>query len=74
VYLNNVSSGGGTKFEYLNFTATPRKGSALIWPSMLNSLEGRDEWTWHEALPVDVGFKYGANVWIRLRDVQNAMC
>jgi prolyl 4-hydroxylase len=74
LYLNDVLGGGGTEFHYLNFTATPKKGSALIWPSMLDSLEERDEWTWHEALPVEEGFKYGANAWIRLRDFQNAKC
>ena len=74
LYLNDVLGGGGTEFQYLNFTATPKKGSALIWPSMLDSLEGRDEWTFHEALPVEKGFKYGANAWIRLRDYQNAKC
>ena len=74
LYLNDVLGGGGTQFKDLNFTATPKKGLALIWPSMLDSLEGRDEWTMHEALPVEKGFKYGANAWIRLRDYQNAKC
>ncbi|KAL3810806.1 hypothetical protein ACHAXA_006836 [Cyclostephanos tholiformis] len=74
LYLNDVLGGGGTEFHYLNFTATPKRGSALIWPSMLDSLEGKDEWTWHEALPVEEGYKYGANAWIRLRDFQNAKC
>jgi prolyl 4-hydroxylase len=74
LYLNDVLGGGGTEFQYLNFTVTPKKGSALIWPSMLDSLEGRDLRTFHEALPVEKGFKYGANSWIRLRDVQNAIC
>ena len=74
LYLNDVLGGGGTEFHYINFTATPKRGSALIWPSMLDSLEGKDEWTWHEALPVEKGSKYGANAWIRLRDFQNAKC
>jgi prolyl 4-hydroxylase len=72
MYLNDVLGGGGTQFRYLNFTATPKKGSALIWPSMLDSLEGRNEWTFHAALPLEEGYKYGSNAWIRLRDFQNA--
>jgi prolyl 4-hydroxylase len=75
LYLNDATSGleigGGTAFRYLNFTATPKKGMALVWPSMMDNLEGIDDWTWHMALPVEKGVKYGANVWIHLRDYQN---
>ncbi|KAL9181996.1 hypothetical protein ACHAXT_012339 [Thalassiosira profunda] len=71
-YLNAVASGGGTKFEELGFTVEPTRGTALIWPSVTNAdLEALDEWTWHEALPVDKGVKFGANTWIHLRDFQN---
>jgi len=71
LYLNDVEGGGGTKFDYLNFTAQPKKGMALVWPSMTDNLEEMDDWTWHEALPVLKGNKYGANTWIHLRDYQN---
>ena len=71
-YLPTIRcSGGGTKFDDLNFTAEPKKGMALVWPSMTNDLKEMDDWTWHEALPVEKGIKYGANAWIHLRDYQN---
>ena len=74
LYLNDVEDGsGGTNFPYLNFTAIPKKGNALIWPSVSDDLKGLDDWTWHAALPVDEGsVKYGANAWVHLRDYQNA--
>ncbi|KAL3770125.1 hypothetical protein ACHAW5_009666 [Stephanodiscus triporus] len=75
LYLNDVTSGleigGETEFHYLNFTATPKKGMALVWPSVMDNLEKMDDWTWHKALPVVKGVKYGANAWIHLRDYQN---
>lgn len=33
VYLNDVTEGGGTSFEHLGTTVTPKKGRVLIFPS-----------------------------------------
>jgi hypothetical protein len=56
----------GTKFNRLNITVTPKLGRALLWPSVLNDRpHHQDERTYHEALPVDVGVKYGANAWCK---------
>lgn len=33
VYLNDVAEGGGTSFEYIGTTVTPKKGRVLIFPS-----------------------------------------
>lgn len=72
MYLNDVEEGGGTKFPYLDYIAKPKRGSALLWPSVTNdNLEEMDEWTFHEALQVTKGIKFGANAWIHLRDYQN---
>jgi prolyl 4-hydroxylase len=72
LYLNDVEDGGGTLFEDLKFAAQPKRGMALVWPSVVNeNPEEKDDWTWHEALPVNKGIKYGANAWIHLRDYQN---
>jgi hypothetical protein len=50
----------------LNITVTPKQGRALLWPSVLNDRpHHQDERTYHEALPVDVGVKYGANAWCK---------
>jgi prolyl 4-hydroxylase len=71
LYLNDVEGGGGTRFDELGVAFEPRKGMALVWPSMTDDLAEMDDWTWHEALPVSRGTKYGANTWIHLRDYQN---
>ena len=73
LYLNDVEEGGGTRFGPLDITVMPKKGRALVWPSVLN--EDPMEWderTMHEALPVEKGRKYGANAWYHQRDFKTA--
>ncbi len=36
--------------------------------------DARDDRTYHEALPVVKGMKFGANAWLHLRDVKNDGC
>jgi len=70
LYLSEVEAGGGTAFPTLNnLTVVPKKGRALLWPSVLdeNPLES-DGRTRHEALTVWAGKKYAANAWIHLFD------
>ena len=56
--------GGGTGFPELNITVQPKKGSALLWPSVLDEKPNeKDDRTDHEALAVKKGIKYGANAW-----------
>jgi prolyl 4-hydroxylase len=73
MYLSDVEEGGGTNFPNLDITVTPKKGRAILWPSVLdedpNSI---DERTDHRALPVLAGLKYGANTWIHQRDYRTA--
>ena len=71
LYLNDDFEGGGTRFGHLAFTSTPKRGMLLAWSNMQNDLQSKDEWTWHEALNVTKGQKYGANTWIHLRDFTN---
>jgi prolyl 4-hydroxylase len=69
LYLNDVDEGGWTNFNLLNVTVQPKPGRALLWPSVLNEdIWERDNRTTHQALPVEMGVKYGANVWIHARD------
>jgi prolyl 4-hydroxylase len=70
LYLNDVEEGGGTNFPLMgNLTVLPKKGRALIWPSVLNDdPNAKDTRTEHQALPVERGVKYGANAWIHQRD------
>jgi prolyl 4-hydroxylase len=70
-YLNDLEEkdGGGTHFPKLNLTVTPRKGRAVLWPSILSKSPNRkDTRTDHQAMPVLSGVKYGANAWIHQRD------
>jgi prolyl 4-hydroxylase len=61
LYLNDVEEGGGTNFPKLNLTVLPKRGRALLWPSVLNEdPNAQDPRTDHQALPVIKGIKYGA--------------
>lgn len=69
LYLNDVEAGGGTNFSDLDVTVMPKRGSVLIWPSVLDSDPNEwDDRTHHQALPVEAGLKYGANAWFHMRD------
>ncbi|KAL7531944.1 hypothetical protein ACHAXR_004324 [Thalassiosira sp. AJA248-18] len=73
IYLNDVAEGGGTRFPLLNITVQPKKGNAVLWPSVLDeSPESKDDRTGHEALPVLKGIKYGSNAWIHSRNFKKA--
>jgi len=73
IYLNDVEEGGGTHFPLLDITVWPKKGSALLWPSVRDDTpEKKDGRTDHEALPVISGLKYGANAWIHSRNFKAA--
>ena len=73
LYLNDVEEGGGTHFPELGITVQPKKGSALLWPSVLDEdIEEKDFRTDHMALPVIKGVKYGANAWIHTRNYREA--
>jgi prolyl 4-hydroxylase len=71
LYLNDMEEkdGGGTHFPKLNLTVTPKKGRAVLWPSVLNdNPNNKDARTDHQAMPVLSGVKYGVNAWIHQRD------
>jgi prolyl 4-hydroxylase len=69
MYLNDVEEGGGTQFPHLGLTVQPKRGQAVIWPSVLDEdPHKKDVRTEHTALPVIKGVKYGANAWIHQRD------
>mmetsp|Transcript_2884 Transcript_2884/g.6020 ORF Transcript_2884/g.6020 Transcript_2884/m.6020 type:complete len:663 (-) Transcript_2884:56-2044(-) len=84
LYLNDVDEGGGTRFTDLgldvdgnsiSMDVQPKRGTALIWPSVLDDDPTKmDSRTFHEALPVVAGKKYGANAWLHLRDFKNDDC
>ena len=66
LYLNDVDEGGETEFPLLGLKVTPKKGKALLWPSVLDEDPLQIDYrTRHGALTVTKGIKYGANAWVR---------
>lgn len=66
LYLNDVEEGGGTHFHDVDQTVMPKRGRALLWPSVKDDDPNlKDPRTHHSAMPVIKGVKYGANVWVR---------
>ena len=61
-------------FPLLNVTVRPKRGRALIWPSVLDAdPRMRDTRTDHEAVEVRRGVKYAANYWLHMFDFQAAV-
>jgi prolyl 4-hydroxylase len=61
IYLNNVEEGGGTNFPRVGATVAPKKGRAVLWPSVFNEdPHTKDIRSDHQAMPVIQGVKYGA--------------
>jgi prolyl 4-hydroxylase len=68
IYLNDVE-GGETYFPTLDLKVKPKKGSAILWPHVLNdNVMKRDDRTYHAALPVVKGTKFAANAWVHSHD------
>lgn len=69
LYLSDVEEGGETHFNKLGLSVKPKKGRALVWPSVID----KDPTFWdsrmyHEAKDVIKGEKLAANHWIHLND------
>mmetsp|Transcript_5150 Transcript_5150/g.7846 ORF Transcript_5150/g.7846 Transcript_5150/m.7846 type:complete len:286 (+) Transcript_5150:279-1136(+) len=73
LYLSDVEEGGETEFPRIGKKVTPKRGRAVLWPSVKNDdpLE-QDPRTFHAALPVKKGMKYAANHWIHSHDFKKA--
>ena len=69
LYLSDVEEGGETAFPLLDIAVKPKKGKALLWPSVVDDdLKKHEPLSLHEARPVVKGRKYAANSWIHLYD------
>jgi hypothetical protein len=69
LYLSDVEEGGETEFSDIGLKVKPKKGSAILWPSVTSDdLTKVDFKTHHAALPVKKGRKFAANSWIHLYD------
>lgn len=72
IYLNDVPAGGETAFGRLGLKVRPKKGAAILWPSVQNAAPNEtDHGTYHEAMPVLEGIKLGANVWVHMHDFRS---
>ena len=80
-----MEEGGGTMFTDLSgnhedrknieMVVQPKKGRALVWPSVLSEdLSQPDQRTWHAALAVTKGVKFGANSWIHQQNYKDDDC
>ncbi|KAH9259126.1 hypothetical protein BASA81_002746 [Batrachochytrium salamandrivorans] len=73
IYFTDVEEGGETHFDKLGLKVKPEVGSAILWPSVLDSNPKKiDKRTTHAALPVLKGTKHAANAWIHMRDFETA--
>jgi len=69
LYLSDVEEGGETHFNELDISVKPKKGRALVWPSVKDeNPTNMDPRMYHEAKSVIKGKKYAANHWIHLYD------
>jgi prolyl 4-hydroxylase len=67
MYLNDVNEGGTTRFKHMNLTIAPKRGRAVVWPSVLDGdPNSQDNRTDHESMPVLQGTKYGAYTFMSL--------
>jgi len=70
-YLSDVEEGGETGFPRLGLAVKPKKGRAILWPSVYDNMVDRpDMSTFHEAKPVKSGLKFAANHWIHSHNFQ----
>jgi prolyl 4-hydroxylase len=63
IYLNNIESGGETKFPNLGKAIKPLKGKAIMWKNIrYNAI---DPCALHSGEPPKSGIKWGLTCWIR---------
>ena len=69
LYLTDVEEGGETYFNRLDLAIKPKRGRALVWPSVTDANpQYWDNRMYHEAKDVIKGKKMAANHWIHLND------
>ena len=65
-YLNDVTSGGGTKMTKLNITIPPKKGKLLVFHNTISeNNHKKHELSEHAGMPVEEGEKYAFNLWFK---------
>lgn len=71
LYLSDVQEGGETGFPFAGVKVRPKKGSAVLWPSVLSDNPTQQEArAGHQAHQVIDGVKFAANAWVHLYNFQ----
>lgn len=65
IYLNDVDSGGGTRFTRLNIDVSPKQGKLLIFENVHAGTNKRHILSEHAGQPVTEGEKWAFNLWFR---------
>lgn len=68
LYLNDVASGGSTRFTNLDLDVLPTKGTLLLFHNCEPGTIKKHENSLHAGMPVTTGEKWAANLWFRQRD------
>ncbi len=64
IYLNDGFRGGETEFPKIGKMIKPEVGKLIIWDNLLDNGD-KDYDSYHTGLPVEVGTKYIAVIWIK---------
>lgn len=74
LFLSDVEEGGELRFTEIEKDVQPKKGRAVLWQNVLDDdFDVMQTWTFHEAMPVRAGKKYGMNLWLHPRDMREAL-
>lgn len=65
VYLNDVISGGETRFTKLNISVKAKKGRILVFENCIKNTNIVHEMSEHAGTPVLEGEKFAFNLWFR---------
>ena len=69
VYLNDVESGGETRFSNLNISVSPKKGRILVFHNCHEGTNIINPMSEHAGTPVKKGEKYAFNLWFRQQPI-----
>ena len=68
-YLNDPDAGGETYFPLLDVTVSPKRGRAILWPTVLNDDPfAEDRRLRHEGMDVKHGVKYASIACLHQKD------
>ena len=72
MYLNEVESGGATRFPKLKLEVEPLPGRIVLFHNIKDGTHDRHKNSLHGGLPVIAGEKWACNLWFRAHPYQTA--